>query len=169
MPGHMHTKGSLFPLWLDLGMLDEQCPGVLGTVLGYRDNKVEELALPEFTMWMHDRHQRTLGTTGPSPVILMTRKLRTNKVNGLLETEMELSPGLQTTSLECSCDNANMDEVRGGHITEMHWNRSVETCLPLYFSDYSTLQFTKNDDLNSELHGQRLILFCSLQYLLHVE
>lgn len=76
MPGHMHTKGSLFPLWLDLGMLDEQCPGVLGTVLGYRDSKVEELALPEFTMWMHDRRQRTLGTTGPSPVILMTRKLR---------------------------------------------------------------------------------------------
>lgn len=46
---------------------------------GYRDNKDKELALTEFTMWMHDRYQRTLGTTEPNTIILTMRKLRTRK------------------------------------------------------------------------------------------
>lgn len=38
---------------------------------GYTDNKDKELALTEFTVWMQDRYQRTLGTTKPNPVTLM--------------------------------------------------------------------------------------------------
>lgn len=38
----------------------------------------------------------------------------------------------------------------------MYFNRLVETCLPPYFSEYSTLQFIKIHDLNCEVHSTEI-------------
>lgn len=46
---------------------------------GYRNNTDKKLTLTEFTVLMHDRYQRTLGTIEPNLVILMMKKLRTRE------------------------------------------------------------------------------------------
>lgn len=59
--------------------MEPQCARHCARPWAYRDNKGKELALTEFTVWMHDRYQRISGTTESNPIILMIRKLRKGK------------------------------------------------------------------------------------------
>lgn len=137
----------------------------------YSDNKDKELALTEFTVRDHDRYQTTLESIEPKPIIFMW-KLRTRKGKWWAQghsarqrQRWDLSPGLQTTSLEYSCDNVDMViwmrvyfYFFSGRVWRWPYPRNAleyrygDTFRSLLFWG-ETWQFTKNADLNSELLG----------------
>lgn len=90
IPGHMHIKKRFISTMVLSGYvrwteMEPQCARHCARPWVWRGNKDKEPALTEFMVWMHDRYQRTLGTTGPIPIMLMMKKLKTRKEKWLAQ------------------------------------------------------------------------------------